>query len=57
MSISFLTYVNADPEINDQIDTAYRTKHGRYADRFVTPVVSPGARAARIKLVPYSTSS
>jgi len=51
-----VTFVNADPDINDQIDTAYRTKYRRYAARFVTPIVSPEARAATIKLVPRSTS-
>jgi len=48
--------VDADPDINDQIDAAYRTKYHRYAARFVTPMVSPEARAATIKLVPRSTS-
>ena len=51
-----VSFVDADPEINDQIDTAYRTKYRCYATRFVTPIVSPEARAATIKLVPRSTS-
>jgi hypothetical protein len=52
-----VTFVDADPDINDQIDAAYRTKYHRYGARFVTPMVSPEARAATIKLVPCSTSS
>jgi hypothetical protein len=44
-----------DSNINDQIDTAYRTKYRRYGDRIVGTIVSPGARAATIKLVPGST--
>jgi hypothetical protein len=52
-----VTFVDANPNINDQIDAAYRKKYRRYAARFVTPIVSPEARAATIKLVPRSTSS
>src|SRR5262245_35083100 len=51
-----VTFVEADPELNDQIDAAYRTKYRRYAERFVNPIVAPEARAATIKLVPRSTS-
>jgi hypothetical protein len=52
-----VTFVDANPSINDQLDAAYRKKYRRYAARFVTPIVSPEARAATIKLVPRSTSS
>ena len=51
-----VTFVDVDPDINDQIDAAYRTKYHRYTARFVIPMVSPEARAATIKLVPRSTS-
>ena len=44
------------PGMNDQIDAVYRKKYRRYAARYVDPIVSPGARAATIKLVPRSTS-
>jgi hypothetical protein len=50
-----VTFVDADPDINDEIDAAYRKKYRRYAARFVTPMVSPEARAATIKLVPRSS--
>ena len=40
-----------DPSINDQVDTAYRTKYRRYAS-YVPPMISPEARATTLKLVP-----
>ena len=46
-----------DASINDQIDEAYRAKYRRYGERIVGTIVSPGARAATIKLVPRSTGS
>jgi hypothetical protein len=47
----------ADPDINDQIDTAYRTKYERYAASIIRTTVSREARSATLKLVPRSTSS
>jgi hypothetical protein len=47
-----VTFVDANSDINDQIDTAYRTKYHRHGARFVTPMVGPEARAATLKLVP-----
>jgi hypothetical protein len=48
-----VTFVEeADPDINNQIDAAYRTKYRRYDARYVDPMVTPEARAATIKLVP-----
>ena len=52
-----VTFVEADPDINDQIDAAYRTKYRRYAASIVNSIVSPKARSATIKLVPRSTGS
>ena len=52
-----VTYVEADPALNDQIDAAYRTKYRRYAASIVDTIVSPEARSATIKLVPRSTGS
>ncbi len=51
-----VTFVNADPDINDEIDAAYRTKYRRYAASIISHIVSPEARSATIKLVPRSTS-
>ena len=44
------------PEINEQIDNAYRSKYRRYPSS-VDHIVSNDARAATIKLLPRSTSS
>lgn len=53
-----VTFVEeADPDLNDQIDAAYRTKYRRYAASIINHIVSPEARSATIKLVPLSTSS
>ena len=52
-----VTFVDADPDINDAIDAAYRTTYHRYSDSYVRPMISPEARATTLKLVPRSTSS
>ena len=52
-----VTFVDADPDLNDQIDAAYRTKYRRYAASIIRSIVSPEARSTTIKLVPRSTSS
>ncbi len=44
-------FVEADDDVNDEIDAAYRTKYRRYAARFVNPMVSPEARAATIRVL------
>jgi len=49
-----VTFVDADPDINDQIDAAYRAKYRRYAESIINSIVSPEARSATIKLVPRS---
>lgn len=40
-----------DPDINDQVDAAYRTKYGRYP-QYVAPMLTAEVRATTIKLVP-----
>ena len=53
-----VTFVDeADPNINEQIDAAYRTKYRRYAANIINTTVSAEARSATIKLVPSGTSS
>src|SRR5213594_3338218 len=47
-----VTFVDADPGINDQIDAAYRAKYRRYAASIISSIVSPKARSSTIKLVP-----
>jgi hypothetical protein len=36
----------------DAIDQAYREKYARYASTYVDPMISPGARAATLRLTP-----
>jgi hypothetical protein len=48
-------FAEADDDLNDAIDAAYRTKYLRYSDSYVTPMLRPEARATTIKLVPRST--
>ena len=52
-----VTFVDADPDLNDQIDAAYRTKYRRYAASIISSTVSPEARSATIKLAPRQTNS
>jgi hypothetical protein len=49
--------VDADNDISNQIDAAYRTKYRRYAASITDSTVSPKARAATIKLMPRPTSA
>ena len=49
-----VTFVDAAPDLNDQIDAACRTKYRRYAASITSHIVSPKARSATIKLVPRS---
>jgi hypothetical protein len=46
-----VTFADADPDLNDQIDAAYRDKYRRYGPSIIGGVVNPEARAATIKLV------
>jgi hypothetical protein len=49
-----VTFVEeASPDLNDQIDDAYRTKYRRYAASIISSIVTPEARSATIKLVPH----
>jgi len=48
-----VTFVEeAAPDINDQLDAAYRAKYRRYGANIVNSIISPEARTATIKLVP-----
>jgi hypothetical protein len=52
-----VTFVEeADPDINDQIDAAYRTKYQRYP-QYVAPMLTAEARSTTFKLVPRSVGS
>ncbi len=52
-----VTFMDADPDLNDQIDAVYRTKYRHYAASIVGDMQTPEAQAATIKLVPRSTMS
>jgi hypothetical protein len=45
-----------DPNVNDQIDQAYRTKYRRYAN-IASHMTDSGPRSATVKLVPNSRDS
>jgi hypothetical protein len=47
-----VTFADGEPDLNHQIDAAYRDKYRRYGERIIGGVVNPEARAATIKLVP-----
>jgi hypothetical protein len=50
-----VTFGDADPATESEIDGAYRTKYRRYAGSILNSVLTPEARASTIKLVPRST--
>jgi hypothetical protein len=50
-----VAFVDADPDINDQVDTAYRAKYHRYAGSILNSVLTPEARSTTIKVVPRPT--
>jgi hypothetical protein len=47
-----VTFMDADPSLNDQIDAAYRKKYGHYSARIVNTVLTPGSQASTTQLVP-----
>ena len=51
-----VTFVDANPDLNDQIDAVYRSKYRRYAASIINSIVSPAARSATIQLVPQKQS-
>jgi len=50
-------FVEADDDVNDEIETAYRTKYQRYDASYVDPLFTPDARAATLELVPRAAAS
>jgi hypothetical protein len=49
-----ITFVEADHNIDDEIDAAYRDKYRRYAGRILESVLTPEARSSTLKIVPRS---
>jgi hypothetical protein len=52
-----VTFVDADHDLDDELDTAYRTKYRRYAANIVNSITSPEARSTTIELVPRPAGS
>ncbi|TMG35976.1 MAG: DUF2255 family protein, partial [Chloroflexi bacterium] len=52
-----VTFVDAEHNINDDVDAAYRAKYRRYAGSILNSVLTPQARSTTIKLLPRSTRS
>ena len=49
-----VTFVDADHDIGDEVDAAYRAKYRRYAGSILNSVLTPEALSTTIKLVPRS---
>jgi hypothetical protein len=49
-----ITFVEADHNIDNEIDAAYRDKYRRYAGRILESVLTPEARSSTLKIVPRS---
>src|SRR5260370_5909966 len=47
-----VTFVDADHDIDDEVDAAYRAKYRRYAGKILNSVLTPEARSTMIKIVP-----
>jgi hypothetical protein len=47
-----VTFEDADPGIEEQIDSAYRAKYRNYAESIVSTTLSPEAHSATLKLTP-----
>lgn len=52
-----VAFVNAEPEVNDRVDAAYRAKYRRYAGRILNSCLTPEARSTTITVVPRATST
>lgn len=49
-----VSFVDADDDVYEEVDAAYRTKYRRYAGRILNSCLTPEARSTTIKLVPRS---
>ena len=52
-----VTFVDANHDIDDEVDAAYRAKYRRYAGSILNSVLTPEARSTTIKLVARSAGS
>jgi hypothetical protein len=47
-----VAFADADPDLGDQLDDAYRAKYARYGAATIGRITSPGERATTLRLVP-----
>jgi hypothetical protein len=47
-----VSFVDANDDVSEEIDAAYRAKYDRYPASVLNTVLSPAARSATIQLVP-----
>ncbi|WP_406491293.1 DUF2255 family protein [Streptomyces sp. NBC_01604] len=47
-----VSFLDADHDINDQVDAAYRSKYGQYAAEIIEAITSPKASTTTMQLVP-----
>ncbi|TMF06815.1 MAG: DUF2255 family protein [Chloroflexi bacterium] len=47
-----IAFEDADHDIDDEVDAAYRSKYRRYAGRILNSCLTPEARSTTIKIVP-----
>lgn len=52
-----VTFVDAERDIHDEVDAAYRAKYRRYTGSILNSVLTPEARSTTIKLLPRSAGS
>jgi hypothetical protein len=51
-----VTFEDADHDLNDEIDAAYRAKYRKYAGRILNSVLTAEARSTTTKVVPRPTN-
>jgi hypothetical protein len=47
-----VSFVDADDDINEELDAAYRDKYGRYPASIVNSILTPAARSTTTRVVP-----
>ena len=51
-----VSFADADPDVQDDIDAAYHAKYDRYGPRIVGTVVGPDAHRVTVRLVPRAST-
>ena len=52
-----VTFIEADQEIEGEVDAAYRAKYRRYIGSILDSVLTPEARSSTIRLVPRAAGA